>query len=111
MANHGFGGEGTERIHVLGFDYWWHALGNNRVHGVKIDVQGMELDVLEGMTGTLRDQHPKLVIELHSGVDRGRLTELLSTAGYCIPGSAVDLVPAQTEAMYADDHSYAFEPT
>jgi FkbM family methyltransferase len=110
MANHAFGGGGTEDIYVIGFDDLWTALGKSPVHGVKIDVQGMELDVLEGMAETLRDQRPKLVVELHSGVDRKRVTELLRNAGYRLPGIAVDPAPAESEATYHDDHSYTFEP-
>jgi FkbM family methyltransferase len=109
MANHAFGGETTGDIYVIGFDHLWTALGEGRVHGVKIDVQGMELEVLEGMAETLRDQRPKIVVELHSGVDRNRFTELLRNAGYRLPGIPVDPVPADNEATYYDDHSYTFE--
>jgi FkbM family methyltransferase len=109
MANHAFGGEGTEDIYVIGFDDLWTALGKSHVQGVKIDVQGMELDVLEGMAETLRNQRPKLVIELHSGVDRKQFTDQLRNAGYHLPGIPVDPVPAETEGAYHDDHSYTFE--
>jgi FkbM family methyltransferase len=109
MANHSFGGEDTETIYVIGFDDLWTALGNSPVHGVKIDVQGMELDVLEGMAETLRGQRPKLVVELHTGVDRNRFTEILQNVGYRLPGIPVDPVPVHAEARYQDDHSYTFE--
>jgi hypothetical protein len=110
MANHAFGGGGTEDIYVIGFDDFWTALGRSPIHGVKIDVQGMELDVLEGMTETLREQHPKIVVEIHSGVDRKRFSELVRYAGYRLPGIPVDPVTAKTQATYHDDYSYAFEP-
>jgi FkbM family methyltransferase len=110
MANHAFGGARNEDICVVGFDYLWPTLGNPSVNGVKIDVQGMELQVLEGMASTLRSQHPKVVVEFHSGVDRSRLIEVLRNAGYGLPALPLDPSPSETEGTYLDDHSYAFEP-
>src|ERR1700722_11234750 len=40
---------------------------------VKIDVEAAELEVLEGMRQTLSTHHPRLFIEVHSGVDGARL--------------------------------------
>lgn len=110
MANHDLGGTGSETIYVVGFDHLWGVLGRQPVHGVKIDVQGMELQVLEGMMETLASQRPKLVIEFHRGVDRDRILELLRTAGYRLPAMAIEVLPAGTEVAYHDDQSYAFEP-
>jgi FkbM family methyltransferase len=109
MANHTFGGSNTENIWVVGFEDLWTSLGSPPVHGVKVDVQGMELQVLQGMAPTLRNQRPKLVLEFHSGVDRERIVELLRVAGYRVPGIPVDKVAAETGATYKDDCSYAFE--
>jgi FkbM family methyltransferase len=111
MANHAFGGATTEDICVVGFDQFWGALGDNPVNGVKIDVQGMELQVLEGMARSLANQRPKLVVELHAGADRERITELLRLAGYPLPGIPVDPLPDETEAAYVNDRSYAFIPS
>ncbi len=111
MANHALGGATTEPIFVIGFDQLWKALGERPVHGVKIDVQGMELQVLEGMARTLSDQHPKLVVEFHPGVSRQSTISLLATAGYQLPGLPIEPMPRETEAAYHDDHSYAFSPT
>jgi len=44
-----------------------------QIDGVKIDVQGMELDVLSGMKRLLKTYTPKLIVELHPGVDRDAL--------------------------------------
>lgn len=41
---------------------------------VKIDVEGLERDVLEGMRGVIKDYKPKLFIEIH-GVDMQRKIE------------------------------------
>lgn len=48
----------------------------------KIDVEGMEADVLVGAAGLLRDQHPALLIEVHSTAAGERCRSLLTEAGY-----------------------------
>jgi FkbM family methyltransferase len=97
-----------EPISVASFDTIWRFLGeeNPTVHGVKIDVQGMELEVIEGMRHTLLSQHPKLIVEFHPGVDRARVLDLLSCCGYKEPGSPIDSTTA--ESLYQDDKSYLF---
>lgn len=97
-----------EPISVASFDTIWRYLSeeNPAVHGVKIDVQGMELEVIEGMRHTLLSQHPKLIIEFHPGVDRARVLDLLSCCGYKEPGSPID--SATTGSLYQDDKSYLF---
>ena len=97
-----------EQISVASFDSVWNLLsqGDCAVHGVKIDVQGMELEVIEGMRQTLRGQHPKLIVEFHSGVDRGKALALLGECGYSAPGVAIEF---DSEAPpYQDDKSYLF---
>src|SRR5205823_451700 len=76
-------GAWEEPISVASFDAIWPSLceQNPVVHGVKIDVQGMELEVIAGMRNTLVSQHPKLIVEFHSGVDRAHALELLSQCG------------------------------
>src|ERR1019366_4695009 len=43
--------DGTERFLSVAYDAVWPGLaaGDPRIHGIKIDVQGMEIAVLEGM--------------------------------------------------------------
>jgi FkbM family methyltransferase len=41
---------------------------------VKIDVEGFEMDVLRGMSGTMRKHHPRLFIEIH-GITMERKVE------------------------------------
>lgn len=96
-----------ESIQIARLDWLWPLLngGIDAVDGVKIDVQGMEIEALRGMEGVLRRQHPKLVIELHSGVDRSTLLDLLARAGYQIRGRAIE---PQVYAEFEDNHSYAF---
>jgi FkbM family methyltransferase len=55
---------------------------------IKIDVEGHELEVLEGATGFLARKRPALMIECHGaawdelGVPRSRFAQLLADAGY-----------------------------
>jgi FkbM family methyltransferase len=62
--------------------------GPDAVAAIKIDVEGQELDVLEGVAATIRRWRPRLVIECHCAswdelkVDRRRFAELIGSFGY-----------------------------
>lgn len=90
-------------------DWAWEQLcgGQPRIDGIKIDVQGMELEALRGMTRLLREFTPRLVVEVHHGVDRQVLLDLLESVGYARLGQAVE-TRGETSALYLDDRSYAF---
>jgi Methyltransferase FkbM domain len=92
------------------FDWVWPLVhgGNDTIHGIKIDVQGMELEVLDGMRDALRHWRPRVVVELHAGVSRERVLRLLSDAGYSGQATAID--PAENASRLLDDRSYAFNP-
>jgi FkbM family methyltransferase len=107
MADSTIGRGGWEEpIAVASFDTVWTLLCEQDpvVHGVKIDVQGMELEVIEGMRQTLRAWHPKLIVEFHAGVDRGGVLEVLASCGYGA-GAPID---ADGADGYLDDRSYVF---
>ena len=106
-------GAATEFFLFMAFDALWSTLTSDdaAVHGVKIDAQGMEIAVLRGMANTLQRWRPKLVIEIHHGVDRRQLVEQLTWLGYPRRGVPVegDARGEQCEGdQYEDDHSYAF---
>jgi hypothetical protein len=99
-----------ESIQVARFDWLWPRLngGNPDVHGVKIDVQGMEADVIAGMHEMLRSQRPAVVLELHRGVDRERILALLSEAGYSTNATPIEPRQRESVSQFIDNHSYAF---
>jgi len=81
-----------------------------QIHGIKIDVQGMELQVIEGMQSLAKQHRPKLLIEIHKGVSRMRLLDLLNSIGYLPHGLPIEPLPGELDPLYADDRTYAFTP-
>lgn len=51
-------------------------------HIIKIDVEGFEYEVLEGMHETLRKFHPKIIMETHSSELRSKCSRFLDDIGY-----------------------------
>lgn len=49
---------------------------------VRVDVQGMYIEVLRGITQLLGQSKAKLVIEVSSRVGRACLLDLIESAGY-----------------------------
>jgi FkbM family methyltransferase len=111
MADSTLGGEGwLETFLVARLDSIWGNVcdGQRRVDGVKIDVQGMEIETLKGMTAVLREFKPKLVLEVHVGVDRRKLIDLIESLGYSGTGEPVEAMVEDDRPQYLDDQSYAF---
>jgi FkbM family methyltransferase len=105
-------GDWAEAIHVVRLDWLWPRVcgDQGQIHGVKIDVQGMEIDVLHGMSEVLQTHRPKLVVEVHSGVNRAELLDLVEKAGYGRTAVPVEPVAGEVYPQYLDNHSYAFQP-
>lgn len=97
-------------IKIARLDWQWPRLNANNpsVQGVKIDVQGMELEVLRGMREMLIDQKPVLAIELHRGVDRRQFIEFLVAVGYSPDAMPIDATSVHGHEILMDDCSYAF---
>lgn len=99
-------------VPLVRFDWLWPIVQRApaAIHGVKIDVQGMELEALAGMIETLKQWRPRLVVELHAGVSRERVVALLRDCGYA--SEAVAIEPARSEGAprFLDNRSYVFEP-
>jgi FkbM family methyltransferase len=101
-----------ESILVSRLDWLWPKISGivSRIDGVKIDVQGMEIQVLEGMADVAKRHRPKLFVEVHKGVSRPRLLQVLTSMGYLARGCAVEPLPGETDPVYADDRTYLFTP-
>jgi hypothetical protein len=69
----------------------------------------MEIEVLQGMLETLRRQRPKLVVEVHRGVDRKELLGLIETAGYSRQAMPIEPIEGEVEPQYVNDRSYYFK--
>jgi FkbM family methyltransferase len=105
-------GPGGEFYLEAGFDWLWPIIsdGDERIHGIKIDVQGMEVLVIRGMRKQLARWHPKLALEFHGGVQRELVFEMLRETGYCLPGSAIEPVAGEEQQpRHLDNRSYAFQ--
>jgi FkbM family methyltransferase len=104
-------GQLSETILVARFDWLWPKIcgGQEQIDGIKIDVQGMEIEVLRGMAAALKAFRPKLVVEVHSGVDRTELLSVLKDLGYAAKSIPVEPIQGEVEPQYIDDRSYAFQ--
>jgi len=100
----------AETVVVSEFDWLWPRIsgGDLRIDGIKIDVQGMELEVLRGMTRFLKACTPKLIVELHAGVDRTAMLDLLESCGYERGGTPVFARVDPRDPLRVDNQSYAF---
>jgi len=99
-----------ETFLITSLDWFWPLIcgGQERIDGIKIDVQGMEVEVLQGMRDTLTKWKPRLVVEVHAGVDRSRLLDLIQAAHYSRKADPIEPMDGETEPRYLDNRSYAF---
>jgi FkbM family methyltransferase len=100
-----------ETIMVARLDWLWPRIcgGREQIDGVKIDVQGMEIEVLQGMIETLQRQQPKLVVEIHRGADRDQMLGLIERAGYSRRAVPIEPIEGEVEPQYVNDMSYYFK--
>lgn len=65
------GAEKTVRVETSILDEFCAHHGLNRIDFIKCDVEGRELEVLEGAKRTLLHQRPTLLLEVNSPLDAG----------------------------------------
>lgn len=95
---------------VSRLDWLWPRISdpNSRIDGIKIDVQGMEIEVLEGMAALVKQYRPKLLVELHAGVSRPQFLDVINSLGYLTRGFPVEPLPGESEPVYAN-RTYFFQ--
>lgn len=95
---------------TIAFDSFWSAVGegDSEISGIKLDVQGFEIAVIRGMLGVLKKYRPKLIIELHAGVDRTELLDLVAKAGYSREAVPIEPLGDEAKALFLDDRNYQF---
>jgi FkbM family methyltransferase len=83
----------TMAVFSVGLDAIWHGIsgGDPILHGIKIDVQGMELDALRGMRDVLSCYRPKIVLEIHRAVARDDILALFESCGYLLDAEPIDV--------------------
>lgn len=97
-------------VPIARFDWLWPLVSgaNGAIHGVKIDVQGMELETLSGMREALKRSRPRVVVELHAGVSREHVLALLREVGYSSDAAAIEPMRGEQTPRFLDNRSYAF---
>lgn len=105
--------ENMDRILIGNFDWIWPQINQNNptIHGIKIDVQGMELEVLRGMIKTITSIsiRPKLVVEIHRGVCRDEFSTLIMKLGYKQKSISIETKSHVDINELEDNRSYYFE--
>ncbi len=100
-----------ESFLVSRLDWLWPKISepDSRIDGVKIDVQGMEIEALEGMAALIKRYQPKLLVELHTGVSRSHFLDVITSFGYPARGIPLEPLPGESDPVYAD-RTYLFQP-
>ena len=73
---------GAQEVEVISLDDWVYQQGESAPGLVKIDVEGGEVQVLEGMERLLREARPYLLVELHGPEAASGAQGKLERAGY-----------------------------
>lgn len=73
-----------ETLECTTIDLEVEALGAPQVSLIKIDVEGAEVEVLQGAQRTLQRDRPILCVEAHSAECLGHILEQVARWGYCI---------------------------
>jgi FkbM family methyltransferase len=100
-----------ESFLISRLDWLWPRISgpNSCIDGIKIDVQGMEIEVLEGMAAVVKRYRPKLLVELHTGVSRPQFLDVIASFGYLPRGVPLEPLPGESDPVYAD-RTYLFQP-
>jgi FkbM family methyltransferase len=92
------GGEGTQE--AISIDELVDQLRLTRLDWVKLDIEGGEVEALQGASRTLRELRPRLFIEVHETT--AILGPILKEAGYAITNQLYDQPPDRHGWMLAE---------
>jgi len=76
--------ESTLTVEVIALDDWIGEHESGPPELIKIDVEGGEAAVLEGLIRTLETDRPTLLIELHGPEATAEVQQILASAGYTL---------------------------
>jgi len=98
---------GKNPVEVYSLDNLLEKLGVDKVDWIKIDSEGMELDILHGASRALAAHNPRLVIEIHR--DREAILKLLDEKGFRVKALNTNHVFAFKDPTQSNDSSGALE--
>ncbi len=73
-------------------DLFCEAIGIKDIHGIKVDVEGAEALVFEGMIETLKNNNPLIALETHQTADLRIVQDILHETGYEIMASSGQII-------------------
>ena len=76
--------EGSIPVDVIALDEWIEDHGQAAPGLIKIDVEGGEAAVLEGLKSMLKSNRPTILIELHGPEATSEVQNILASAGYAL---------------------------
>jgi FkbM family methyltransferase len=83
--------ENSQTIEAVRIDDLVQRLALKRVDWIKMDIEGVEVEALEGATDTLVKFRPQLFVEIHETLQA--ITELLTRFNYSIVDAVFDVAP------------------
>jgi FkbM family methyltransferase len=98
LGNDHPGNSGTGKISSEGIEVQVTTLDSfnlSNVTFIKMDVEGEELNVLKGMTNTIINSKPEILIEVHYGIT---IEDVL------------DILPIKYDSEFVDDYQYFLKP-
>ncbi len=109
----------SQRVEVTTLDHDIAASGLPAPDLIKIDIEGWELEALEGARETLAKYHPALFLEMHGETPREKHRKASAIVAFLCDAGYTDIVHVETgatiapgdETVAAEGHLYCLCPT